>query len=110
MTIYKGVELCEGPELMAGLVAHAVNSLDQDEPCCPHVCAPCAALFTLHDRGALTAAVGPYVTASGADWDWWTDDNKFDWQWLLDRWCDLDTCEDRAVPLPADQFDWIQSR
>jgi len=106
MAVHRGVELYTVPETVSALTAHAVNCLDLDDPCCPHECAPCAALFALHTRGAMSAALRPYVNLSGADWDWWSADG-FDWQWVLARWCDLDTCENRLVPLPDDKFDWL---
>lgn len=81
---------------LAYLVAHAVNSLGHDTTCCPHECGPCHALQDLHDAGALTAMLRPYVVHSGGDWDWWTgsaDHGWFDWDWVLAHWCDPGTCE-----------------
>lgn len=77
------------------LVAHAVNSLSLEYPCCPHECAACGALLTLHECNVLDAALTPYLAGGGGwTWDWWNDeDGSFNWAWVTSRWCDLTTCE-----------------
>lgn len=91
----------------AALTAFAVNALSVEEPCCPHSCAACRALSTLHQEGMLESALVPYVAISGAEPDWWVFDadsgpdvpgygklGYFNWEWVTDRWCDPDTCEE----------------
>lgn len=94
--------------IWAAFVAHAVNTLSIDYPCCPHSCEPCAALAVLHDDGGLAHALAPYVKKTGTDWDWWNPDpasgpdipglgrlGSFRWGWVTARWCDPETCEER---------------
>lgn len=89
-------------QVWGALVAHAVNSLEDDpqdlDPCCPHTCGPCAALKILHDDGALDAFIRPYLEFVGGTWSWWDEDaDTFRWNWVTDRWCDPETCEDKDL-------------
>lgn len=96
--------------MWAALTAHAVNSLAEQERCCPHSCAPCEALQVLHDDSALELTLWPYVKTSGGDWDWWDHDSdrgpatedgarmgRFRWEWVMARWCDPERCPDRNL-------------
>jgi hypothetical protein len=101
-------------EQVATLVAHAINTMAFDtddmnglteiDPCCRHECAPCATLYALWHDNTLSDAVRPYVVhmSSGCTWDWWASDGDgvahgwVDSAWLLKRWCDATTCENRA--------------
>lgn len=87
-------------DILSALAAAAINELPSDLgredflPCCPHECAPCAALLALHERGNLDDAVRPYVEHTGHGCDWWNEASQtVNWPWLLRRWCDPDTCE-----------------
>lgn len=80
----------------ASLTAHAINSLDDDVKCCAHECAPCGALVHLYKTGRLSKTVKPYLVVSGFRVDWWdTDNDRVDWQWIADRICNPNTCENR---------------
>lgn len=73
----------------AGLVAHALNTIDEDG-CCPVCCAPCAALADLDHAGLLDQFAGRAVAEIGAH-TWWVD-GRVDRRWLSDAWAQRGGC------------------
>lgn len=85
-------------DAVAGLIAHALNSLPDpehgDPPCCASECAPCAALKHLHETDRLSDWVRPYVARSSDQdepgWDWWQGSvasGGVRWEWVTARMC-----------------------
>lgn len=84
------------PAMMAALVAQSLNALadGEEDVCCPHDCAGCEALLYLVLNDKLDEIVGLYVERAGSGWDWWDDESKtVKTSWLMDRWCDPQTCD-----------------
>lgn len=107
----------ELPDLVAAyLVAHAVNLLDAfaDDSlpsCCPHECGPCGALLWLHENGKLSDAIRPYVIHSEGDWEWWNAENdRFDWKFVEDRWCDSSRCLALFAMAEEDDVSYSEAR
>lgn len=75
-TIYSaGLTVAEA----SALARHALNCLDDDDPCCSNCCAPCHTLIGLKARGALDVI----LAADGPRHFWWDDDTgQVSQQWL----------------------------
>ncbi len=68
--------------VLAGLVAHNLNQLSDDEPCCADCCAPCAATRELLETGQLDSV----LAEMGPGHEWWDSAaGRVDRAWLADR-------------------------